>query len=134
MKNSAARRPHQPARRTIPLTPYRSEEAELLRAVADEQVLGLLVVIQHHLVGLAADTRLLVATERGVRRIGVVAIGPDPARLDGAAEPVQPAGIAAPDTGAETVERVVGDRQRLVVVELISRAYSFPQWFEQQAC
>jgi hypothetical protein len=34
----------------------RLEETELLRAVADQQVLGLLVVIEHHLVGLAADT------------------------------------------------------------------------------
>src|SRR6185295_19981732 len=57
-----------------------------------------------------------VSAERGVRRIGVVAIGPDPARLDGAAETIEPARIAAPDTGAETVERVVGDRERLVVV------------------
>src|SRR3954452_17337021 len=29
---------------------------------------------------------------------------------------IEPARIAAPDTGAETVERVVGDRERLVVV------------------
>src|SRR6185369_16951192 len=62
------------------------------------------------------DTRLLVSAERGVRRIGVIAIGPDPARLDGAAEAVEPARIAAPDTGAETVERVVGDRERLVII------------------
>jgi hypothetical protein len=32
------------------------EEAELLRAVADQHVLRLLVVIQHHLVGFAANT------------------------------------------------------------------------------
>src|SRR5262245_3212821 len=38
-----------------------SEEAELVRVVAHEQVLGLLVVLEHHLVGLAADARLLVA-------------------------------------------------------------------------
>ena len=46
----------------------------------------------------------------------MIAIGPDPARLDGAAEAVEPARIAAPDAGAETVERVVGDRERLVVI------------------
>src|SRR5712691_7449047 len=93
-----------------------SEEAELLRAVADQQVLGLLVVIEHHLVGFATDTRLLVAAEGGMRRIGMIAIGPDAARLDGAAEAIEPARIAAPDTGTEAVERVVGDRERLVVI------------------
>ena len=73
-------------------------------------------MIQHHLVGLAADTRLLVTAERSVRRIGMVAIGPDAAGLDGAAEAVEPARIPAPDTGAKTLERVVGDRERLVVI------------------
>ena len=93
-----------------------SEEAELLRAVADQQVLGLLVVVEHHLVVLAADARLLVAAERRVRGIGVVAVGPDPARLDAAAEAVGAVHVAGPDAGAEAVERVVGDRQRLGVV------------------
>ncbi len=40
-----------------------SEEAELLRAVAHQHVLGLLIMVEHHLVRLATDTRLLVATE-----------------------------------------------------------------------
>src|SRR5450432_182471 len=62
--------------------PAGSEEPELLRAVTDQHVLGLLVVVEHHLVGLAADARLLVATERRMRRIGMVAVGPDPAGLD----------------------------------------------------
>jgi hypothetical protein len=35
------------------------EEAELLRRVRDEEVLGLLVVLQHHLVGLAAHADCL---------------------------------------------------------------------------
>src|SRR5436853_234929 len=59
-----------------------SEEPELLRAVADQHVLGLLVVIEHHLVGFAADTGLLVSAERRMGRIGVIAIGPDAAGLD----------------------------------------------------
>ena len=76
----AARRPEK-SRRAAGLG-RRSEEAELLRAVADQEVLGLLVVIEHHLVGLAADARLLVAAERRMRRIGMVAVGPDAAGLD----------------------------------------------------
>src|SRR5947207_4836976 len=93
-----------------------SEEAELLGAVADQHVLGLLVVVEHHLVGFAADPRLLVAAERRMCGIGVIAVGPDAARLDGAAEAVKPVGIAAPDTRAQAVQRVVGDRQCLVIV------------------
>src|SRR5690349_9634139 len=72
--------------------PPQSEEAELLRAVTDQEILGLLIVIQHHLVGLATDARLLVAAERGMCRIGVIAVGPDPARLNGAAKPVAAVG------------------------------------------
>jgi hypothetical protein len=45
----------------------RSEEAERVLRVADQQVLGLLVVVQHHLVVLPADAGLLVAAERRVR-------------------------------------------------------------------
>ena len=59
-----------------------SEESELLWAVADQEILGLLVMVEHHLVGLAANARLLVAAECRMRRVGVVAIGPDPSGLD----------------------------------------------------
>ena len=65
---------------------------------------------------LAADAGLLVAAERRVRRIGVVAVGPDAAGLDGAAEAVGARAVAGPDAGAEAVERVVGDGERFVVV------------------
>src|SRR3569623_573194 len=93
----------------------RSEEAKLLRAVADQEVLGLLIVIKHHLMGLAPNARLLVAAECRVRGIGVVAIGPDPASLDGAAEAVAAVGVAAPDAGPQAVQRVVGDLQRFFI-------------------
>ena len=53
-----------------------SEEAELVRAVAHQQVLGLLIVVEHHLVVLATDAGLLVATEGSVRGIRVIAVGP----------------------------------------------------------
>src|ERR1700734_4362449 len=101
--------------RAAAVSARRSEEAELLRAVADQHVLGLLIVIEHHLVVFAADARLLVAAERRMRRIGVVAIGPHAAGLDRAAEPVAAIGVAAPYAGAEAVERVVGDRKRFFV-------------------
>src|SRR5690242_9898859 len=84
-----------------PLALGGSEEAELLGAVADQHVLGLLVVVEHHLVRLAADAGLLVAAEGGVRRIGVIAVGPDASGLDGAAEAVAAVRVAAPDAGAQ---------------------------------
>src|SRR5579872_5627771 len=93
-----------------------SKEAELLWAVADQEILGLLIVIEHHLVVLAADAGLLVAAERGVRRVGVIAIGPDASGLDRAAEAIGTVDVARPHTGAEAVERVIGNRQCLILV------------------
>src|SRR5882757_5065877 len=92
------------------------EEAELLRGVADQQVLGLLVVVQHHLVVLAADTGLLVAAERRVGGVGVVAVRPDAARLDGAARAVGGVDVPRPHAGPEPVQRVVGDLDGVVEV------------------
>src|SRR3954468_4321084 len=63
----------------------RSEEPECLLAVGHQQVLRLLVVVQHHLVVLAPDARLLVAAEGRVRRVRVVAVRPHAARLDATA-------------------------------------------------
>src|SRR5579859_5471484 len=94
----------------------RSEETERLVAIADEQVLGLLIVIEHHLVIFAADTRLLVATERSMCRIRVIAVGPHAARLDLPAEAIGARTVACPYTGAQTVERIVGDLERFVFV------------------
>src|SRR5688500_15838879 len=83
------------------------EEAELLRAVADQEVLGLLVVLQHHAVILPADPRLFVATERRVRGVRVIAVGPDPPRPDTAPHPVAGVRVPAPDTRAQAIRRVV---------------------------
>src|SRR5438067_2211988 len=75
------------------------EEAERVGGVAHQQVLRLLVVVEHHLVRLAADTGLLVPTECGMRRIGVVAVRPDATGLDLPAGPVGTVGVAGPDAG-----------------------------------
>jgi hypothetical protein len=55
---------------------------------------------------------LLIAAERCVRAIGVVAIGPDAARLDLAAEAITSVGVATPHAGAEPAERIIGDLER----------------------
>src|SRR5215217_6122108 len=86
----------------------RSEEPERLRAVAHQHVLGLLVMVEHHLVGFAPDARLLVTAEGGVRWIGMVAIGPHTTGLDIATELVATVRFAAPHPGAEAIKRVVG--------------------------
>src|SRR6478752_8897634 len=62
------------------------EEAEGVGRVGHQEVLGLLVVVEHHLVVLASDAGLLVATERGVRGVLVVAVGPDATGLDATAD------------------------------------------------
>ena len=73
-------------------------------------------MVEHHLVVLAPDAGLLVAAERGVRRVLVVAVRPDPAGLDLATGPVGLRTVARPDAGAEPVEGVVGDLERVVLV------------------
>ncbi|EAQ00328.1 carR [Janibacter sp. HTCC2649] len=93
-----------------------SEEPELVRAVADQEVLGLLVVVEHHLVVLAADAGLLVATERGVRGVLVVAVDPDASRFDPTTHPVCRVRVSRPDAGSQPVEGVVGDPQGVVAV------------------
>ena len=77
------------------------EEAQRLGVVAHQQVLGLLVVVEHHLVGLAADAGLLVPAERRMRGVRVVAVRPDAAGLDLAAIPTRPTDVLL-DVGAGT--------------------------------
>src|SRR3984885_3786567 len=105
-----------PARSIGSGTTAPSEKAERFGAVADEQVLRLAVVIQHHEVVLASDARDLVATERGTCRVLVIAVRPDTTRLDTAAHLVRPGAVPGPDTGAQPVEGVIRDRQRVRVV------------------
>src|ERR1039458_898053 len=85
------------------------KEAELLGAVADQQVFGLLIVVQHHGVRLASDARLLVAAEGSVRGIGMVAVDPHAACLNAAAQVVAAIGVAA--AGSPGRARRIPDRQ-----------------------
>src|SRR5690606_33136203 len=89
-----------------------SEESERVGVVAGQHTLGLLVVLQRHLVGFPANPGFLVTTERGVGRISVVAVHPDPTGLVVAAHAVGQVGVSGPDTGAQTKLGVVGNRQR----------------------
>src|ERR1700690_1580469 len=89
------------------------EEAQCLLAVADQHVLSLLIMIQHHLVSLASDAGFLIAAECRVRRIRMIAVGPNASGLDAAAKSISGVQIARPHAGAESVQGVVGDLERL---------------------
>jgi len=52
------------------ITALALEESQRVRTVAHQEVLGLLVVTEHHLVVLPSDPRLLVSAERRARRAG----------------------------------------------------------------
>ena len=84
------------------------EKTEGVGVVAHQQVLGLLVVLEGHLVGLATDAGLLVATEGGVGGILVVAVGPYATGLDATAHAVGTVGIPGPDACTETEQAPEG--------------------------
>ncbi|MPL73764.1 hypothetical protein SDC9_19570 [bioreactor metagenome] len=73
-------------------------------------------MVEHHLVGLATDARLLVAAEGRMGRIGVIVVDPDAPGLDVAAEAVAGVDVARPDAGAKAIHRVIGDMQRFRLV------------------
>src|SRR5476651_932542 len=87
------------------------EEPQRIDVVAHQQVFGLLIVIKHHLVVFTADPGLLVATERGVGRVQVIAVGPDTPGLDRPTHAVGAVDVASPQAGAEAELAVVGNRQ-----------------------
>ena len=102
--------------RPDPRPPGSLEESEGLVAVADEQVLGLRVVLEHHQVILPADARDLVAPERRSSRVQVIAVRPHPAGLDRPPHAIRQVAVAGPHAGSQSVERVVGDPQRIGLV------------------
>ena len=69
----------------------------------------MLVVGEGHFVGFAADAGLFVAAEGGVGGVHVVAVGPDAAGFDAAADAVGAGAVAAPDAGAQAEVGVVCD-------------------------
>ena len=93
-----------------------SEEPEFLFAIADEHVFCPLIMVEHHLMVLAANPGHFVAAERGVGRILVIAVDPDATGLNLAAEAIGAVHVTRPNAGAETVQRVVRDGERLGIV------------------
>src|SRR5262245_24250982 len=83
-----------------------SEEADGLGVLSPQEVLGLLLAVEHHAVILAAEARLLVSAECGMCGVQVVAVHPDAPALDRAPRAVGRVGVTRPHAGAEAVERV----------------------------
>ena len=101
-------------------TPYRRQQRlkqpGLFLCVGDEQVLRLLVVVEHHEVVFAPDAGLLISTESGMRRVGVVLVDPHATSLNGAPGTVGGVAVARPHTGTESVDGVVGDGDGLIKI------------------
>ena len=87
------------------------EEAQFIGAIAYQQVLGLLVVVQHHLMVFTTDARLLVAAKCSVGWIGVIVVHPHAACLDSATKAVTGVHVTRPDASAEAIHRVIRDFQ-----------------------
>src|ERR1019366_3118994 len=75
---------------------YGLKESHRLGAVADQQILGLLIVVQDHLVRLAPEAGLLVSAECRARRIHVIAVRPAAAGLDLPANAIQVVHVPRP--------------------------------------
>ena len=79
------------------------EESELVLVHRDQHVLGLTVMIEHHLVCLTTKPRLLVAAERCMSWVCVVTIDPDATGLDGTRNLVRLVSVTSPDPSSKSV-------------------------------
>ena len=73
-------------------------------------------MVEHLEVVFTTDARLLVTAERRMGWIGVVAIGPDAACLNGATEAISARAVTRPDACAQSVKRIIGNRERFGIV------------------
>ena len=74
---------------------------------------GLLIGIQRHLVRFPADAGLFIATERRMRRVDMIAVGPYATRFYAAAHAIGEVGIARPHPSAEAKLGLIGDEPAL---------------------
>src|ERR1700730_16819273 len=100
----------------LPVVRLGLKEALLLWTVTDEHVLSLLVMIQHHFVVFTPKTRLFVAAECGVSGIQVITVDPNAAGPNLPSEAIATVCVAAPSSRPQSVSRVIGDGESLVLV------------------
>src|SRR4029079_4238525 len=79
-------------------------------------VLGLAVLLETRATELAADARLLVDAPLGLRDVRVVVVDPDRAHAQPAGDALAFTGVAGPHRTGESVDAVVGDPDRVVLV------------------
>ena len=81
------------------------EKPHGVRVEADKHILRLLIMIQHRLMILPANARLLVSAERRARRIQVIAVRPHAPGLQSMAELARAIQITRPDARAQELSR-----------------------------
>ena len=90
-----------------------SEQPQRFIRIAHQQALGLLVMLKHHLMGFASDARLFVAAKRRMCRVSVITVGPHAPSLNAAPHLIGQITVAAPDTRAQAILRVVRQLQQI---------------------
>src|SRR5688572_26493648 len=87
-----------------------------VRRRRDPDALHLKVFLDHLLPALAAEARSLVAPERREVTDGAIGVDPDRPRLKLAGHRQRPPHVLRPHTGGESVDHVVADGDRLVLI------------------
>ncbi len=95
---------------------FHLEESFWRLAIADEHILRLLIMTEHHKMVLTADAAHLIAAECSVGRVVVIGVHPYTACLDGTPEPVCLILGAGPYARAEAIQCIVGNGDRFVIV------------------
>ena len=85
-------------------------------AVAHQQVLGLLIMIEHHAMGFAPVAGLLVASKGRMRGIEMIAIHPDPTGLYVTPHLIGGMRVSGPDAGTQPIETVICNREGFLFV------------------
>ena len=85
------------------------EKPQGVLVVRHQNILGVTVMTQHHLVILTTNAGFLIAAKRSPCRVGVVTVAPDATRLDTAGKSLHLVYVTGPDTGAQSIERVIGN-------------------------
>ena len=87
----------------LPTAAVRSEESQWILVIRHQDILGMAIMIQHHLVVLPPDAGFLVPAKGSASRVGVVTITPDTSGLNATGEGLHLVHIAGPYAGAQSV-------------------------------
>src|SRR5262249_26312248 len=92
---------------------YDLEKSHRFLIVRHKHVLGLTIVVEHHLVILASKARFLVPAKWSVSRVAMIIVYPDAAGLDRTWDPIKLVRIACPDARTQTIKCVIRDLDSL---------------------